>query len=315
MRTDTVRRCLAGAPRRALTDTGRDSTIASMRTTTRLRQMLNAPGLIVAPGAYDGISARLIEAAGFSAVYMTGAGTAASHLGEPDLGLATLTEMATHAHHLAACVSLPVIADADTGYGNALNVVRTVREYERAGVAGLHLEDQVAPKKCGHIAGKQVVPTAEFVDKIRAAVEYRTDPDFVIIARTDARAVTGLDDAIERANRYAEAGADVIFVEAPQTEDEVLRVAREVKAPLLANMVAGGRTPAVKAAELERLGFKIVIFPAVCMGAAIPAMEQALVRLRETGTDWHGGTPLGPLDIFRKVGFDWWHAVEQKFAP
>ena len=284
-----------------------------MRATTRLRQMLRAPGLVVAPGAYDGISARLIEAAGFAAVYMTGAGTAASHLGEPDLGLATLTEMATHARHLASCVSVPVIADADTGYGNALNVVRTVREYERAGVAGLHLEDQVAPKKCGHIAGKQVVPTREFVDKIRAAVEYRTDPDLVIIARTDARAVTGLDDAIERGNRYAEAGADVIFVEAPQTEDEIQRVAREVKAPLLANMVAGGRTPGVKVAELERLGFKIVIFPAVCMGAAIPAMEQALARLRETGTDWHEGAPLGPMDIFRRVGFDWWHAVEEKF--
>ena len=195
-----------------------------MRATTRLRQMLNGPGITVAPGAYDGFSARLIEAAGFQAVYMTGAGTAASHLGQPDLGLTTLTEMAAHAGHLASCVSLPLIADADTGYGNVLNVVRTVREYERAGVAGLHLEDQVAPKKCGHIAGKQVIPAKEFADKIRAAAEYRTDPDFVIIARTDARAVTGLDDAIERGNLYAQAGADVIFVEAPQTEDEIHRV-------------------------------------------------------------------------------------------
>jgi carboxyvinyl-carboxyphosphonate phosphorylmutase len=285
-----------------------------MRTTTRLRQMLNAPGIIVAPGAYDGFSARLIEAAGFPAVYMTGAGTAASHLGQPDLGLATLTEMAAHASHLASCLSLPLIADADAGCGNVLNVVRTVREYERAGVAGLHLEDQVAPKKCGHIAGKQVIPAKEFVDKIRAAAEYRTDPDFVIIARTDARAVTGLDDAIERGNLYAEAGADVIFVEAPQTEDEIHRVAREVKAPLLANMVQGGRTPAVKVAELERLGFKIAIFPAVCMAAAVAAIEQALARLRETGTDWHDGPVLGPMDIFRRVGFDWWHAVEERFT-
>ncbi len=285
-----------------------------MRTTTRLRQMLTAPGIIVAPGAYDGFSARLIEAAGFQAVYMTGAGTAASHLGQPDLGLTTLTEMATHASHLAGCVSLPVIADADTGYGNVLNVVRTVREYERAGVAGLHIEDQVAPKKCGHIAGKQVIPTADFCDKIRAASEYRTDPDFVIIARTDARAVTGLDDAIERANRYAEAGADVIFVEAPQTEDEIARVAREVKAPLLSNMVAGGRTPSVKFSDLERLGYKLVIYPAVCMMVAIQAMEAALVRLRERQTDWHDGPVLGPLDIFKRVGFDWWHAIEQKFA-
>jgi carboxyvinyl-carboxyphosphonate phosphorylmutase len=284
-----------------------------MRTTTRLRQMLNAPGIVVAPGAYDGFSARLVEAAGFKAVYMTGAGTAASHLGQPDLGLATLTEMANHASHLASCVSLPLIADADTGYGNVLNVVRTVREYERAGVAGLHLEDQVAPKKCGHIAGKQVIPAREFADKIRAAAEYRTDPDFVIIARTDARAVTSLEDAIERGNLYRDAGADVIFVEAPQTEDEIHRVAREVKAPLLANMVQGGRTPAVKVSELERLGFKIVIFPAVCMVAAIQAIQRALALLRERETDWHDGPTLSPMDVFRTVGFDWWHAVEERF--
>ena len=285
-----------------------------MRTTTRLRQMLQAPGIIVAPGAYDGFSARLIEAAGFQAVYMTGAGTAASHLGQPDLGLATLTEMANHAGHLASCVSLPVVADADTGYGNVLNVVRTVREYEKAGVAGLHIEDQVAPKKCGHIAGKQVIPTEEFCDKIRAASEYRTDPDFVIIARTDARAVTSLEDAIDRGNRYAQAGADLIFFEAPQTEDEIRRVAREIKAPLLANMVIGGKTPAMPVAELERMGFKMVIFPAVCMAAAVPAMEKSLAFLKEHGTDWQPGPVLGPMDIFRRVGFDWWHGIEEKFA-
>jgi carboxyvinyl-carboxyphosphonate phosphorylmutase len=278
--------------------------------------MLDAPGIIVAPGAYDGFSARLVEAAGFQAVYMTGAGTAASHLGQPDLGLTTLTEMAVHAGHLASCVSLPLIADADTGYGNALNVVRTVREYEKAGVAGLHLEDQVAPKKCGHIAGKQVIEAKEFADKIRAAVEYRTDPDLVIIARTDARAVTGLDDAIARANLYREAGADVIFLEAPQSLAEIERVAREVKAPLLANMVQGGRTPALTVAELERLGFKIVIFPGVCMRAAVPAIEGALEALKRSGTDWPpGAVPLGPLDIFKKVGFDWWHGIEERFAP
>ncbi|MBM3218258.1 MAG: isocitrate lyase/PEP mutase family protein [Candidatus Rokubacteria bacterium] len=286
-----------------------------MRPTTRLRQMLNEPGIIVAPGAYDGISARLIEAAGFKAVYMTGAGTAASHLGQPDLGLTTLTEMATHASHLTSCLTVPLIADADTGYGNALNVVRTVREYEKAGVAGLHLEDQVAPKKCGHIAGKQILDAKEFAQKIRAAVEYRTDPDLVIIARTDARAVSGLDDAIARANLYREAGADVIFFEAPQSREEIERVAREVKAPLLANMVQGGKTPALKAAELERLGFKIVIFPGVCMRAAVPAIEGALAQLKATGTDWpKDGPVMGPMDIFRKVGFDWWHDVEERFA-
>ncbi len=286
----------------------------TMRASARLRELLNGPDIVVAPGAYDGFSARLVEAAGFKAAYMTGAGTAASHLGQPDLGLTTLTEMATHAAHLAGCLSIPLIADADTGYGNALNVVRTVREYERAGVAGLHLEDQVAPKKCGHIAGKQVVPTGEFCDKIRAASEYRTDPDLLIIARTDARAVTGLDDAIERGNRYAEAGADAIFVEAPQSLDEVRRIAREVKAPLLANMVPGGKTPAVKFSELQRLGFRIVIYPAVCMGPAVVAMERSLARLREHETDWEDGPVLSPMDIFRKVGFDWWSAIEQKFA-
>jgi len=285
-----------------------------MRTTTRLRQLLNAPGIIVAPGAYDGFSAHLIEAAGFKAVYMTGAGTAASHLGMPDLGLATLTEMADHARHLTAAITLPLIADADTGYGNALNVVRTVHEYERAGVAGLHIEDQVAPKKCGHIAGKQIIPAKEFAEKIRAAAENRTDPDFVIIARTDARAVTSLDDAIERANLCREAGADVIFVEAPQTEDEIARVAREVKAPLLANMVVGGRTPAVKFSELERLGYKIVIYPAVCMTAAIPAIEGALRLLKERETDWHDGPAISPMDVFKKVGFDRWAAIEQRYT-
>ena len=285
-----------------------------MRSTTRLRAMLKEPGLIVAPGAYDGFSARLIEAAGFAAVYMTGAGAAASYLGQPDLGLMTLTEMAAQAGRLAGCVSLPVLADADTGYGNVLNVVRTVREYERAGVAGLHLEDQVAPKRCGHIAGKQVIPTREFMDKIRAAVEYRTDPDFVIIARTDARAVTGLDDAIDRGNRYAEAGADVVFVEAPQSEGEIRRVARGVSAPLLINMVPGGKTPPMKLTDLERLGFKIAIFPSVCMAAAVPAMEHALARLKETGVDWDEGNRPGPIELFRKVGFDWWHAIEEKFA-
>jgi 2,3-dimethylmalate lyase len=286
-----------------------------MRTTSVLRKMLAEPGIIVAPGAYDGFSARLIEAAGFKAVYMTGAGTAASHLGQPDLGLATLTEMANHAGHLASCISLPLIADADTGYGNALNVVRTVREYEKAGVAGLHIEDQVAPKKCGHIAGKQVVDAKEFADKIRAAVEYKTDPDFVVIARTDARAVTGLDDAIARANLYREAGADLIFFEAPQTVEEIQRVAREVKAPLLANMVQGGRTPAMTVKELEDLGFKMVIFPGVCMRAAVPAIEDALVSLKQSGTDWpKGAQVMGPLDIFKKVGFDWWKGIEDKFA-
>jgi carboxyvinyl-carboxyphosphonate phosphorylmutase len=276
--------------------------------------MLNAPGIIVAPGAYDGLSARLIERQGFKAVYMTGAGTAASALGQPDVGLTTLTEMTTHAAHIAGCVSLPVIADADTGYGNALNVIRTVREYERAGVAAIHLEDQVFPKKCGHIAGKAVIPAKEFAEKIRAAAENRTDPDFVIIARTDARAVNGLDDAIARGQLYREAGADVIFVEAPTSREEIERVAKEVRAPLLSNQVPGGRTPALTAAELEKLGYKMVIFPVVGLMAATLAIEDALVKLQKTGTDWHEGPVLSPLEIFQKVGIDAWLEAERKYT-
>jgi 2,3-dimethylmalate lyase len=285
-----------------------------MRATTQLRKMLNSPGIIVAPGAYDGISARLIERQGFKAVYMTGAGTAASVLGQPDIGLTTLTEMATHAARIASCVSLPVIADADTGYGNALNVIRTVREYERAGVAAIHLEDQVFPKRCGHLAGKAVIPEKEFAEKIRAASENRSDPDFIIIARTDSRAVNGLDDAIARARLYREAGADVIFVEAPTSREEIERIAREVQAPLLSNQVAGGRTPAVTASELEKLGYKIVIFPTVGFMAASLAIEKALSQLKETGTDWREGPVLSPLEIFQRVGIETWLEMERKYS-
>ena len=285
-----------------------------MRATTTLRRMLNEPGIIVAPGAYDGISARLIERHGFKAVYMTGAGTAASALGQADLGLTTLTEMATHAGHIASCISLPLIADADTGYGNPLNVIRTVREYERAGVAALHLEDQVFPKKCGHIAGKAVIPMKEFAEKIRAAAENRTDPDFVIIARTDARAVNGIDDAIERGLRYREAGADVIFVEAPTSREEIERVAREIKAPLLSNQVPGGKTPGLTVTELEKLGYKMVIFPVVSLMSATLAIESALTKLKERGTDWHEGPVLSPMDIFQRVGIDWWLEAEKKYS-
>jgi 2,3-dimethylmalate lyase len=287
---------------------------STMRTTTRLRALLAGPGIVMVPGAHDAFTARLIEQTGFPACYMTGAGSVAALLGLPDVGLITMTEMVMNARYIARAVSLPVICDADTGYGNAINVMRTVREYEAAGVAGIHLEDQVFPKRCGHMEGKVLVPLEEMAAKIRAACEAREDPDFVIIARTDARAVTSLDDAIERGNLYAEAGADVIFVEAPQSLDEVRRIAREVKAPLLANMVPGGKTPAVKFSELQRLGFRIVIYPAVCMGPAVVAMERSLARLREHETDWEDGPVLSPMDIFRKVGFDWWSAIEQKFA-
>src|SRR5262245_52809655 len=285
-----------------------------MRATTQLRQMLNSPGIIVAPGAYDGISARLIERHGFKAVYMTGAGTAASALGQPDVGLTTLTEMATHAAHIASCVSLPVIADADTGYGNPLNVIRTVREYERGGEASLHLVDQVFVNRCVHIVDNAVIATKRFVEMIRAASEIRTYPDFVIIARTDALAVNGIDDAIERGLLYREAGADVIFVEAPTSREEIERVAREIKAPLLSNQVPGGKTPGLTVTELEKLGYKMVIFPVVGLMAATLAIEKALAQLKETGTDWNDGPVLSPMDIFQRVGIDWWLEQEKKYC-
>lgn len=255
-----------------------------MKTTTRLRQLLQQPGIIVAPGAYDCLTARLIEQEGFPAVYMTGAGTAVTQVGKPDLGFTTLSEMVAKAAAITGTISVPLIADADTGYGGALNVYRTVREYERAGVAALHIEDQVFPKRCGHLDGKQVVSTAEMVTKIRAAAEARTDDDFVLIARTDALAVTGFDDTLRRCYAYAEAGADVLFVEALRTPEEIARLTREVEVPLLYNFVEHGKSPLLPVPELERLGFKIVIFPGSIMLAVIPLVRQILGEIKRHGT-------------------------------
>lgn len=251
----------------------------------RLRHLLERPEPLCAPGAYDALSARLVAEAGFDAVYLTGFGASASVLGRPDVGLLTGTEMAGHAERLVDAIDVPLIADADTGYGNVLNVIRTVRAYERAGVAALHLEDQVAPKKCGHLAGKAVVPVEEHAAKIRAAVAARTDPDTVIIARTDARAVEGFDAAIERAERYADAGADVLFVEAPQSVEEIAEVARRLAGhTLLFNWAEGGRTPAIPLADLHALGYRIVIFPLTALLSATTAVRAALASLRATGT-------------------------------
>lgn len=255
-----------------------------MRTTTKLRQLLREPGIIVAPGAYDCLTAKLIEREGFPAVYMTGAGTALTRLGQADLGFATLSEMVANAAALASTVSVPLIADADTGYGGALNVYRTVREYARAGVAALHIEDQVFPKRCGHLDGKQVVAIEDMVIKLRAAVEARTDDDFVLIARTDALAVTGLDDTLRRCHAYAEAGADVLFVEAVRSRDDIERLVREVEVPLLYNFVEHGKSPLLPVQELQRLGFKMVIFPGSIMLAVLPLVEQILRTIKQQGT-------------------------------
>ena len=262
-----------------------------MRVTTRLRELLAGPDLLVAPGAYDALSARLIAQAGFSAVYMTGFGTAASALGQPDVGLLTMSEMVNRAAALAAVVGdLPLISDADTGYGNPINVRRTIREYERAGVAAIHIEDQVWPKKCGHMEGKQVIPIDEMVQKIRAAVDARQDPDFVIIARTDANAVNGLEDALQRGQAYCEAGADVIFIEAPRSVVE-LRVIKQAfpDVPLLFNWAESSKTPFLSLEEIRSLGFKLVLFPVSLLFAATHAMSGLLEILKrgETSIPFH----------------------------
>lgn len=249
-----------------------------------LRKMLNSPGIIRAPGAYDAWSARLVEMAGFPAVYMTGYGVSASVIGQPDIGLLTMTEMVAQARNMAVALTVPLIADGDNGYGGVLNVVRTVREYEGAGVAAVQLEDQVLPKRCGHMEGKQLVPKAEMVSKVRAAVHARKDPDFVVIARTDARAVNGFDDAVERALAYAEAGADVIFFEAPQSVEEMEKVAREIRKPLLANMVEHGKTPFLTGEQLEAIGYKIVIYPVSTLYAVTKAVEGLLADLKVADT-------------------------------
>ncbi|HVX29975.1 MAG TPA: isocitrate lyase/PEP mutase family protein [Nitrolancea sp.] len=264
-----------------------------------LRSLLAHPPAIVAPGAYDALSARLIEEAGFPAVYMTGFGVAASLLGRPDVGLTTLSEMVESVRRIVQAVRIPVIADADTGYGNAHNVVRTVREYEMAGVAGIQLEDQVFPKRCGHMNNKQVVPAEEMIGKIEAAVAARQSPDLVIIARTDARAVEGLESAIQRARRYHAAGADMLFVEAPQSEAEIETVARELAGiPLFFNWAEGGKTPPVALERLHTLGYRIVIFPVGSLLASTAAVRAHLQTLRRDGTPQAAMDQVTPFPEF-----------------
>ena len=249
-----------------------------------LRQMMTGKQIVVAPGAHDALTAKIIEQVGFSAVYMTGYGQAASHLGKPDVGLLTLTEMVARASNIVEAVNVPVIADADTGFGNAVNVMRTLREYEKAGVAAIQLEDQVAPKKCGHMTGRQVVSKEEMVGKIKAAADVRTDPDLMIIARTDARTVHGIGEALERAKAYEEAGADILFIESPETVEEMKQITTSFKVPVLANMVEGGRTPFLPVKELQDLGYDLVIFPTASTYLVTKALTRLMTVLKETGT-------------------------------
>jgi 2,3-dimethylmalate lyase len=281
----------------------------------RLRELLNSGQTVVAPGAFDPLAARLVEEAGFAAVYMTGFGTSAALLGRPDVGLLTMTEMADSAGRIAACVDIPLIADADTGYGNPLNVIRTVGAYEAAGVAGLHIEDQVAPKKCGHMEGKQVIGADERAQKVRAAVDARTDPDFVIIARTDARAVEGLDSALDRARRYRDAGADVLFIEALVSEAEIEAAAAAFPdVPLLFNWAEGGKTPPVSLGRLTELGYRIVIFPIGTLLAATAAMRRILREIAAAGTP---ASLLGELPTFGEftdfIGLPEVRGIEQRY--
>jgi 2,3-dimethylmalate lyase len=282
----------------------------------RLRALLDSGQTIVAPGAFDPLAARLVEEAGFPAVYMTGFGTSAALIGRPDVGLLTLTEMADNASRIADCVDIPVIADADTGYGNPLNVIRTVGAYEAAGVAGLHIEDQVAPKKCGHMEGKHVIPAEEMVAKIRAAVEARAQPELVIIARTDARAMEGLERALDRARMYRDAGADALFIEAVVSEAEAQEVVRAFPdVPLLFNWAEGGKTPPLSLARLTELGYRIVIFPISTLLAATAGMRAVLAEISRAGTP---ATALADLPTFGEfvdfIGLPQVREAEQRYA-
>jgi len=277
-----------------------------------LRALLRGPDMIIAPGAYDPLTAMLVAQAGFPAVYMTGAGTSVSH-GYPDFGLLTGSEMVANAASMARAIDIPLVADADTGYGNELNAVRTVQDYERAGVAGIHIEDQVSPKRCGHLDDKEIVPRADWLAKIRAAAFARRDPDFLVIARTDARAVAGFDEAIARANAALAAGADMAFVEAPQTMEEVAAVPKLVRGPCLLNVVRGGKTPELDLREAQALGYTLAIVPGLLLKAVIGACDSMLAALKTTHRH-----PVPPVDMtvrdgFNRVGAREWDALRTRF--
>ena len=286
-----------------------------MRKTTRLKKLLTDKALLVAPGAYDVLSAKVIEMAGFDAVYMTGYGTSASILGEPDVGLLTMNEMVEHARNIAQAVDIPVLADGDTGYGNPLNIRRTVSEYERAGVCAIQLEDQVFPKRCGHMLGRKVIAMEEMVQKIKAATDARQDDDFVIIARTDARTSFGLEEALRRGKAYSEAGADVIFIESPENVEELKAINEAFRGtPTLANMIEGGRTPVLPAKELER------------SGSARHLPDRAALRRDQGGQGLHGGAEAGrdhadkvkdmiPFEDFNQlIGLPEYNRLEERYA-
>ena len=251
---------------------------------TILKKMIVDKDILVMPGAYDATSAKIIEQVGFKAVTLGGYPSSASILGKPDVSILTLTEMVTHTRNIVEAVNIPVFADADTGHGNVTNVIRTIREFEKTGVAGLFIEDQVFPKRCGHMEGKQVIPTEEMIPKIKAAVDTRKDQDFIIMARTDALAIYGVNEAIDRANRYKEAGVDILFIEAPRTKEDMIKINQEAHAPTMAIQIEGGKTPLVTAKELEEIGYNVVVFPLVTLYAAAWAVRKVMKELFNSGT-------------------------------
>ena len=279
-----------------------------------LKERLARDSILVAPAAFDMVSAKVIEKAGFEAVYLSGFGQSASHLGLPDAGLMTLSEVVERVYNMARAVNVPLLADGDTGYGGVINVRRTVQEFEWAGASAIQLEDQEIPKKCGHTEGKRVIDAREMVLKIEAAVESRRNDDFLVIARTDARAVSGLEEAIRRGKIYEKAGADVIFIESPQTEEELKMVAESFDKPAMANMIEGGKTPLLKATELNEMGFKLVAFAVSCLLAATKAMQRAMKVLREEGTTQAIAAEMTNFGDFNNlIGFPEVRAFEAKY--
>jgi 2-methylisocitrate lyase-like PEP mutase family enzyme len=279
-----------------------------------LKQLLRRDKLLVAPGCFDGLSARLVQEAGFEAAYLSG-GAVARSMGIPDIGLVTMSETIERAAQVIAVINIPVIADADTGYGNAVNLVRTVREYERVGVAAIHIEDQITPKRCGHLDGKEVISIEEMAKKLEAALAARTDPDFCIIARTDARAVNGLDDAIERGRVFARLGVDALFIEAPQSEEELTEIPRRLPGiPLLVNVFKGGKTPMLPMERLQAMGYRIAIYPSETQRASIYAMRNALSTLKREGTTESIDDTLTTFkERDRVVGLDDWQKIEKEY--
>ena len=279
-----------------------------------LKRLLGRDELLSAPGCFDGLSARLVEEAGFEAAYLSG-GAVARSLGIPDIGLVTMSETIERAAQVVAAVKLPIIADADTGYGNAVNLVRTVREFERIGVAAIHIEDQITPKRCGHLDGKEVIPLGEMEKKLEAALAARTDSDFCIIARTDARGVHGFDDAIARARSFAKLGVDAIFVEAPQSEQELAEIPLRIPdVPLLVNVFKGGKTPMLPIKRLQQMGYRIAIYPSETQRAAIHAMRMALATLKRDGTTESIDEALTTFkERDRVVGLDDWQKIERQY--